>query len=155
MRIDQRRQQIVRGSERMKISMKMKVNLPTRFNLRKPPASRPALHPKHRPERRLPRSDHRALSDKRQPLRQPNRGNSFSLARNSRRRPGNQNQLPPPPVSRISQQLQTHLRAILPKLFEISFWNFQFSSDSLNRKKCLMHVLGVRQAFPGLTSKVA
>ena len=80
MRIDHRRQQIMRGSDGVKVAMKMQIDLLAWFHLRQAAARRSALHPEHRPQRRLTRSQNRFAADPLEPLRQADRHHGLSLA---------------------------------------------------------------------------
>lgn len=63
MSVDERREQIVRGRDGVKITMKMKIDLRARLDLGEPAAGRAAFHAEYRAERRLSRGDHHFLAE--------------------------------------------------------------------------------------------
>ena len=84
-RVDERREQVVRRRDRVHVAGEVEVDVLHRHDLRVAAARRAALDPEHRPERRLPQRENRAPADLAEPLRQRDRGRRLPLARRRRR----------------------------------------------------------------------
>ena len=110
--IDHRGQQVVRRADRVHIAGKMQVDVLHRHHLRIAAARRAALDAEHRPQRRLPQRHHGLFPDAAQPVRQPDRGGRFALARRGRRDGGDQDQ--PTGRSVLLQKRQRQFRLIPP-----------------------------------------
>src|SRR6516164_2487097 len=130
----------MRRRNRMKIAVEMQIDLRRRLNRRSAAARRTPFHPKHRPQRRLPRRDNHLLPNPRESLRQPDRSDRLPLAARRRSRCRHQNQFPAPRKRAILQQIQSHLSAIRPNLLKILFRQFQFLEYFLNRAQGFSHV---------------
>ncbi len=90
--IEHCRKQIVCGTDGVKITGKMQVDVLHRDHLRHTAAGRSALYAEHRTERRLPKRNHRFFAKQGQCVRKAYRGCGFPFARRRRSDGGNQNQ---------------------------------------------------------------
>ena len=79
--LEHRREQVVRGADRVDVAGEVEVEVLHRHDLRVAAARRAALDPEHRAERRLAEAEHRPLADLAQALRQRDRRRRLALAR--------------------------------------------------------------------------
>ena len=116
-RIEHRRQQVMRARDRMEVAGEMEVDVLHRHHLRVPPARRAALNAEHRPEARLPDTEDRVLAEALQGLRQPHRHRRLALSRRRGVDAGDEDETP---LRRAAlQHGQPDLRLVLPVQLEI------------------------------------
>ena len=84
-RVDHRREQVVRGADRVDVAGEVEVDLLHRHHLGAPAARPAALQAEDRAERRLPQAEQRLLADRAEPLGQRDRGGRLALAESGRR----------------------------------------------------------------------
>ena len=80
-RVEQRREEIVRGGDRVEIAREVEVDVLHRHDLGVPAARRPALHAEHGAERRLAHAQDRLLPQPAQCLRHTDRHGGLPLPR--------------------------------------------------------------------------
>ncbi len=119
-RVDERGQQILRGRNRVKIAMKMEIDLFARLDLRKAPARGASLDAEHRTQRRFARSENGLFADQRQALCQTNGCNRLAFAGNRGRGSGNEDQFATPRKRRIIEKIDADLRAVGSDRLEIA-----------------------------------
>ena len=93
MRLDQRREQVVRRRDRVQVAREVQVQLLHRHHLRVAAARGAALDAEHRPERGFAQAEDRAPPDARKPLRERDRSRRLALAPRRRRDRGDRDQL--------------------------------------------------------------
>ncbi len=113
-RIEHRRQQIVRRPDRMDVTREVQVQILHRHHLRHAAARGAALHPEHRPQRRLAQTRDRPLADHPETLRQPHQRRRLALARLRRRHPRHAHQLAVRLVRHAVEHRQIDLRLVTP-----------------------------------------
>ena len=91
--VDQGREQVIGGANRMKVARKMQVDVGHRNDLGITAAGRAAFHAETRPEARLTQADQRVLSEQIHRVPETNRGRRLSLACRRRRHGCHQDQL--------------------------------------------------------------
>src|SRR5258708_37912606 len=121
-----------RRGEGVKGPRKVQVTLLGRFNLRRPPASRSALHPENRSQRRLTRADDSPASNALQPLGQTDRGYGLAFTRRRGRGRGHQNELAAARKCRIGEDIELKLGAVRANRLYIVFWEIEFTSNGLD-----------------------
>ena len=92
-RLEHRRQEVVRGADRVDVAREVEVEVLHRHDLRVAAAGRAALDPEHRAERRLAQAEHRPLADLAQALRERDGGRRLALAGLRRRDRGDADEL--------------------------------------------------------------
>ena len=102
-RLEHRREQVVRGADRVDVAGEVEVQVLHRDDLRVAAAGRAALDPEDRAERRLAQAEHRALADRAEALREADRGGRLALAGLRRRDRGDADQLRVGPVARAGR----------------------------------------------------
>ena len=117
-RVERRRQQVVRGGDRVEVAVEMEVDVLHRDDLRVPAAGAAALDPEHRSHRGFAKAEHDVLADPAHPLRERDRGGRLALARLRRRDGGRDDQLAVRPVREPVQDGQVDLRAVATERFE-------------------------------------
>ena len=98
MRLEHRREQVVRGADRVDVAGEVEVHVLHRHDLRVAGAGGSALDPEHRAERRLAQAEHRLAADRAQALGQRDRGRRLALAELRRRDRGDADELRVGPV---------------------------------------------------------
>ena len=126
-RVDHRRQQIVRRSDGMKIAVEMQIDFFGRLDSRAPAARPSALLPEHGAQRRFPRSDDRALAQFLQPLRKADRGHRLAFAGLGGTGGRYQNQLAPFLERWVCQQAQLQFDAVGTASLDVFFGNVQLA----------------------------
>ena len=101
--VEHRRQQVVRGADRVDVAGEVEVEVLHRHDLRHAAAGRAALDAEHRSERRLAQARHRSLADRAEPLREADERRRLALARLRRRHAGHADQLAVGPVRRAAR----------------------------------------------------
>ena len=103
MRLEHRREQIVRGADRVDVAGEVEVHVLHRHDLRVAAAGRTALDPEHRPERRLAQAERDVLADVAEALRQRDRRRRLALAGLRRGDRRDVDQLPVGPSTRAAR----------------------------------------------------
>jgi hypothetical protein len=93
MRVDHRRQQIVRRRDGVEVAMEMQIDFLAGLDLGQTAARRAAFHSEHRPQRGFAGSEDRFLTDAFEALRQADGHHRFAFAGGGGRGGGNQDQL--------------------------------------------------------------
>src|SRR5271155_376397 len=108
MGVDQRSQQIVRGSDGVKIAVEVQVYFLAGLELGQAATGSSTLHSKDRSKGRFTGGDDRFLADVLQPLGQADGGDSFAFAGNGGGGGGDQDQFSAAFEGGISQELQAY-----------------------------------------------
>ena len=112
MRVDQRREQVVRCRDRVEVSREVEVQVLHRDDLRITASSRASLHAEHRPERRFPQAQDGLAAEDTEALRERDRRRRLSLAGRSGRDRCDVDQLGVGPVSESIDHGQVDLRLV-------------------------------------------
>lgn len=131
--IQHRREQVVGGSDRVKISRKVEVDVLHWHDLRHAAAGCPALHAEHGPKRRLAKRNHRALADLAKAIREAHRGGGLAFTRGRRRDRGHEDQLAVGLVTQVAEQVIVDLRLVSAVLLDIALVDLQRAGNFRNR----------------------
>ena len=110
--VEDRREQVVGGADRVDVAGEVEVEVLHRHHLGEAAAGRAALHPEHRAERRLAQAEHRAAADVAEALGERDRGRRLALARLRRGHPGDADQLAVRPVGQPVDRRQRDLALV-------------------------------------------
>src|SRR6266851_3032403 len=110
-RVEQRRQEVMRARDGVEIPGEVQVDVLHRHDLGVAAAGRPALHPEHRPERRLADTERCLPPDPPQRLRHAHRHRRLPLASGRGIDPGHEHQSALRPAAR--QRAEPYLRFVL------------------------------------------
>lgn len=108
--VDERREQIVRGSDRVEVAREMQVDIDGWLHRAAPAARSSALASEHRPHGWLPQRERGAPAELRETLRQSDRRHGLSLARRRRRDGRHEDEFAARRSAR--QRLECHLRLV-------------------------------------------
>ena len=111
-RVDQRREQVVRGRDRVQVAGEVQVQVLHRDDLRVAAAGSAALHAEHRPERRLAQAEDRLAAELAETLRERDRRRRLPLARRRRRDRRDVDQLRVGPVGEPVDHGEVDLRLV-------------------------------------------
>ena len=121
MRVQHRRDQIMRRANRMNVPGQMQIKMLHRHNLAVTAAGRAALDAKGRPLRRLPNGNHRPFADMLHRLPNADRRSRFALAQRRRRNRRDIDILGIRPTLQFVQRLKVDLGDVLAIMFQIGF----------------------------------
>ena len=117
--VDQRREQIVRRRDGVKVACKVEVDVLHRHDLRITAAGGTALHTERRPERRLAQAEHRLFADMVERVRQAHRRGGFALPRRRRRDCRHQDQLAVRLALQRFDEIHRHLGLVVAVWLEV------------------------------------
>ena len=112
--VDQRREQIVGGADRMEVAGEVEVDVLHRHDLRVAAAGRAALHPEAGAKRRLADADDRLLADVVQRIAKADRGRGLALARRRWGDGGDEDQLAVGPVGEPGDIVERDFGLVMP-----------------------------------------
>ena len=118
-RVDERREQVVRRRDRVHVAGEVEVDVLHRHHLGVAASGRATLDAEDRPERRLPQREHRATADLAESLRQRDRGRRLALARRRRRDRGDVDQLRVRRIGEAVEDREIDLRLVAAEELEL------------------------------------
>ena len=131
--VEDRRQQVVRGPDRVDVAGEVEVEVLHRNDLGESAAGGPALEPEDRAQRRLPQAEERAAADVAHPLGQRDRGRRLALAGLRRRHPGDADQLAVGPVGEPVERRERDLALVAPVGLELLGLEAESLADLVDR----------------------
>ena len=111
-RLEHRREQVVRGADRVDVAGEVEVQVLHRHDLRVAAAGRAALDPEHRAERRLAEAEHGLAADRAEALRERDRRRRLALAGLRRRDRRDADELAVGPVGEPVEHRERDLRLV-------------------------------------------
>ena len=130
LRVEHRRQQVVRARDCVEVAGKVQVDVFHRDDLRISAAGRAALHAEHRTERRLAHRQDRVLAEAPQRLGDAHGDRGLAFTRRGGRDPGDQDE--PPLGGALPQRAQRNLRLELPIQLELVVRQAELGRDVAN-----------------------
>ena len=117
--VDHRGQEVVGRGDGVHVAGEVKVDVLHRHHLGVAAAGGAALHPEHRPERRLAQADHGLLPDVVERVAEAHGGRGLAFARRGRRDRGHQDELPVLAALQAADEVQRHLRLVMAVGLEV------------------------------------
>ena len=143
--VDQRREQVVGGRDRVQVAGEVEVQVLHRDDLRVAAAGSAALDPEHRPERRLAEREHRPAAELAEPLRERDGRRRLALARRCRRDRGDVDDLPVRAVCEPLEDGEIDLRLVPPVELELVRLDAGLLCDVRDRaERCFLRDLEAR-----------
>ena len=130
--VEHRREQIVRGRDRVKVAREVEVDVLHRHHLRVAAARGAALHAEHRSHARLAHAQHRVFAESPHRLREADECRALSLAGRRRIDAGDENE---PPLRRALRHLEIDLGLVLPVEIQLVRTQSQLGGDVRDRPK--------------------
>ena len=144
-RVEQRREQVVRGPDRVDVAGEVEVQVLHRDDLRVAAAGRAALDPEHRAERGLAQAEHGLAAERAEPLRQRDRRRRLPLARLRRRDRRDADQLRVGPVGEPVDDREVDLRLVAAVRLDLLVGGARASS-AMSRDRAERRLLGDLEA---------
>lgn len=148
--VDHRRQQIVRGGDRMEIAGEMQVDVFHRHDLRITAAGRAALDAEARTERGLADADNGFLADPVQPIAEPDGGRRLALARRRRIDRSDEDQLAILLARLRGDELGADLRLVVTIGNELLDRNAEFRPDFEDRLLAAARAISISDLIDGM-----
>ena len=134
-RVEDRREQVVRGADRVDVAGEVKVEVLHRHDLGEAAPGRAALHPEHRADRRLAKAEDGAAADVAHALGEPDRGGRLALSRLGRRHPGDADELAVRPVGEAVQGRERDLALVATVGLDLLGLEVESGADLVDRQE--------------------
>ncbi len=131
--VQQRRQQVVGGADRVDVAGEVEVEVLHRHHLGEAAAGGPALDPEHRPQRGLAQAEDGVAADIAHALGQRHRGRRLPLPRLGRGHPGDADELRVGPIGEALDRIQGDLRLEPPVGLDLLGLEAEPAPDPLDR----------------------
>ncbi len=142
--VEDRREQVVGGADRVDVAGEVQVEVLHRHHLGEAAPGGAALHPEHRAERRLAQAEDRAAADVAHALGERDRRRRLALAGLRRGHPGDADQLAVGPVGEPVERGQRDLALVAAVRLDLLGLEAELGADLLDRPQ--LRVLGDLEA---------